>query len=158
MMIAQLFFENNTFIINSEHLNSKICIDQLIKLLKNSRFHIEFYSKLFIMIKHGLKNEIIKLNVNFFLWNFNQMVIINFWRVKIGPCFQKSFWNYFFSFVKIYMPNVWIHNWLSKWAIIFMDFMGFSFKIFKMISLYQLITTMFFNMGFDLFLKGFIND
>jgi len=55
MIIAQLCFENNTFIINNEHFKSKIWTDQLIKLLKNSRFHIEFYSKLFIMTKHGLK-------------------------------------------------------------------------------------------------------
>ncbi len=45
----------------------------------------------------------------------------------------------------------------SKWAFILMDFMNFSFRIFKMISPYQLITT-FFNMGFDLVLRGFIND
>ncbi len=130
----------------------------MIKLLKNSGFHIEFYSKMFIMTKHGLKNEIIKLNVIFFSWNFNQMVVINFWRVEIAPCFQKSFWNDFFPFVKIFMPNVWIHNWISKWDIIFMDFMSFSFKIFKMISPYQLTTTMFFKMGFDLLLKGFISN
>jgi hypothetical protein len=38
----------------------------LIGLLKNSRIHIEFYFKLFIVIKHELKNEIIKLNVKSF--------------------------------------------------------------------------------------------
>ncbi len=32
-----------------------------------------------------------------FLWNFNQMVVMNFWKVKIETCFQKSFWNDFFS-------------------------------------------------------------
>jgi hypothetical protein len=35
-------------------------------LLKNSRIHIEFCSKLFIMTTHKLKNEIIKLNVKYF--------------------------------------------------------------------------------------------
>jgi hypothetical protein len=38
-----------------------------------------------------------------------------------------------------------------------MDFMGFSFGILKVILPYLLITT-FFNMGFDLVLKGFIKD
>jgi hypothetical protein len=37
-----------------------------------------------------------------------------------------------------------------------MDFMGFVFRIFKVISPYELTT--FFNMGFDLVLKGFISD
>jgi hypothetical protein len=32
---------------------------------KKSTIHIEFHFKLFIVIKHGLKNEIIKLIVNF---------------------------------------------------------------------------------------------
>jgi len=43
--------------------SQKYGIDQLIRLLKKSSFHIEFHSKLFIVIKHGLNNEIIKLNV-----------------------------------------------------------------------------------------------
>jgi hypothetical protein len=30
------------------------------------------------MIKHGLNNEIIKLNVKLFLRNFDQMVVMNF--------------------------------------------------------------------------------
>jgi hypothetical protein len=38
-----------------------------------------------------------------------------------------------------------------------MNFMGFSFQNFKKNSPYQL-TIIFFNMGFDLILKGFIND
>jgi len=46
--------------------NSKVHIGQLIRLLRNSRIHIEFHSKLFEMIKHGLKNEIIKLSVKSF--------------------------------------------------------------------------------------------
>jgi hypothetical protein len=48
-------------------LKLKIWIDQLIRLLKTSRIHIEFHSKLFIVTKHGLKNEIIKVNVKSFL-------------------------------------------------------------------------------------------
>jgi hypothetical protein len=62
------------------------------------------------------------------------------------------------SFVKTIMPNEYIIE-ISKWAFILMDFMSFYFKIFKVIStyIYQLITT-FFNIGFDLILKGFIND
>jgi hypothetical protein len=71
---VKLFFEINAFIMNNELLKSNIWTNQLIRLLRNSNFHIEFYFKLFIMtkhglfmvIKHGLKNEIIKLNVNFF--------------------------------------------------------------------------------------------
>jgi len=34
-------------------------------LLKNSRIHIKFHAKLFIGIKNGLKNEMIKLSVKF---------------------------------------------------------------------------------------------
>jgi hypothetical protein len=46
---------------------------------------------------------------------------------------------------------------LSKWAFILKDFMGFSFRIFKVISPYQLIAT-FFKMGFDLVFRGFLSD
>jgi hypothetical protein len=44
---AQLFFESNAFIINSELFEIKIWTGQLIKLLKNSKIHIEFHSKFF---------------------------------------------------------------------------------------------------------------
>jgi len=71
---------------------------------------------------------------NLFLWNFNQMVVMNFWKVKIEPCIQKSFWIYFL-FVKFFVPNGYIIE-ISKWVFIRIDFMGFSFKIFKMISPY----------------------
>jgi hypothetical protein len=67
---AQLFLENNAFIINNELLKFKIRIGQLIRLLKNSRIHIEFHFIFFIMTKHGLKNEIIKLSVKSFLVKF----------------------------------------------------------------------------------------
>jgi hypothetical protein len=33
---------------------------------------------------------------NIFLKNLNQMVVMDFWKVKIGPYFQKSFQNRFF--------------------------------------------------------------
>jgi hypothetical protein len=59
----------------------------------------------------------------------------------------------FFVFVKQIMPNEYIIE-ISKWIFILMNFMGFPFKIFKVISPYQLTTT-FFNMGFHLVLKGF---
>ncbi len=62
---AQLFFENNAFIINSGFLEKK-WTSQLAGLLRNSRIHIEFHSKLFIEIKNGLKNEMIKLIVKSF--------------------------------------------------------------------------------------------
>jgi len=52
----------------------------------------------------------------------------------------------FFSLVKNVMPNKYTIE-TSKHVIIFMEFMGFSFKIFKVISPYQLTTT-FFNMSF----------
>jgi hypothetical protein len=45
---AQLFFENNAFIMNSVILKLKIWINQLSRLLRNSIIHIEFHSKLFI--------------------------------------------------------------------------------------------------------------
>jgi hypothetical protein len=45
------------------------------------------------------------------------------------------------------MPNKYTTK-KSKWAIILMEFIGFDFRIFKVISQYQLTT--FFNMGFDL--------
>jgi hypothetical protein len=54
------------------------------------------------------------------------------------------------------MPNGYIIE-IFKWAFILMDFMGFLFRISKMISQYQL-TTSFFNMGFDLVLRGFISE
>jgi hypothetical protein len=52
----QLFFESNAFIINSGLLKYKIWTSQLIELLQKSRIHIEFLSKLFIVMKHGMKN------------------------------------------------------------------------------------------------------
>ncbi len=54
------------------------------------------------------------------------------------------------------MPNGYIIE-IFKWVFILMDFLGFSFRIFKMILPYHLTTT-FFNMGFDLVLKAFISD
>jgi hypothetical protein len=54
------------------------------------------------------------------------------------------------------MPNGYIIE-ISKWIFILMDFIGFSFKIFEVFSPYQLTMT-FFNMGFHLVLKGFINE
>ncbi len=54
------------------------------------------------------------------------------------------------------MPNGCIIE-ISKWDFILMDFISFSFRIFEMISPYQLTTT-FFNMSFDLVLKGFISE
>jgi hypothetical protein len=63
---AQLSFESNAFIINSGLLKLKIQISQLVRLLKNSRIHIEFHSTLFIRTKNGLKNEMTKLSVKSF--------------------------------------------------------------------------------------------
>jgi hypothetical protein len=126
----------------------------LISLLRNLNFHIEFHSKLFIMTKHGSNNEIIKVNVNFFWWNFNQMVVMNFWKVKIGPCFQSSIEMIFFSFVSVFVPNGYTIR-ISKWVFILTNFMSFSFRIFKVISSHQLIV-IFFNI--DLVFKSFLSD
>jgi hypothetical protein len=54
------------FIMNTRLLKSNIWTNKLIGLLKKLKIYNELYSKLFIVIKHGLKNEIINLNVNFF--------------------------------------------------------------------------------------------
>jgi hypothetical protein len=51
---VQLFIENNAFIMNNGLLKSNILINELIGLLRNSRIHIEFYSKFFLMTEHGL--------------------------------------------------------------------------------------------------------
>jgi hypothetical protein len=71
---AQIFFENNVFIINSElflknlkYIYIYIWTDQLAGLLRNLKIHIEFHSKLFTRTKNGLKNEMVKLSVIFFL-------------------------------------------------------------------------------------------
>jgi hypothetical protein len=53
---AQFVFESNSFFINSGLFKKQNWIGQLARLLKNSRIHIEFHSKLFILTKHGLKN------------------------------------------------------------------------------------------------------
>ncbi len=97
----------------------------LISQLHYLKFNIEFHSKIFIMTNHELKNEIIKLNVNFFLWNLNQMVVVNFWSIKNVPCFQESFLNDFFLFIKKIMPNEYIIE-IFNCAFICMDFMGFK--------------------------------
>jgi hypothetical protein len=62
----------------------------------------------------------------------------------------------FIVFIKISMPNGYIIE-ISKWGFILMDFMGFYFRISKVISPYYLTTT-FFNMDFHLVLRGFISD
>jgi hypothetical protein len=49
---------------------------------------------------------------------------MNFWSIKIVPCFQKSFLHDFFLFVKNIMPNEYMIE-IFKWAFICMDFMGF---------------------------------
>jgi hypothetical protein len=87
------------------------------------------------------------------------VVVMNFWSFRIGPNFKKSFWNvFFFVFTKISMPNGYYIIEISKWGFILMDFMDFSFKIFKMISPYYQLTTTFFNMGFHLVLKCSISE
>jgi hypothetical protein len=86
---ALLLFENKAFIINNGLLKEKTWTGQLAGLLRNQNFHIEFHSKLFIGIKNGLKNEMIQLN--HFLKNLNQMIVMNFGKVRIGFYFLKSF-------------------------------------------------------------------
>jgi hypothetical protein len=61
-----------------------------------------------------------------------------------------------FSFVKLFMPNRYIIE-RFEWAFTFMDFMGFSFRIFKVISPYHLATKKF-SIGFDLVLRDFRSD
>jgi hypothetical protein len=53
------------------------------------------------------------------------------------------------------MPNGYIIEIFER-AFIPRDFIGYSFRISKVISQYQLAT--FFNMGFDLVLKGFTSE
>jgi GTPase SAR1 family protein len=84
-----------------------IWTNQLVGLLRNSRIHIEFHSKLFIRIKNGLNNEMIKLSVKSY-FDFNQMVVMNFWKVKIEPYFQKSFWNEFFYVYQNFYASTWL--------------------------------------------------
>jgi len=101
--LTQLCFQNNAFNMNSGFLQSNIWTNQLIELLRNSKIHLEFYSKLFIMTTHGLKNEIIKLNVKSFLWSLNQMVVMNFWKLRI------RLWNGYF-FIHQFFCAQWVHN------------------------------------------------
>ncbi len=53
------------------------------------------------------------------------------------------------------MPNGYIIE-IFEWAFIPRDFIGFSFRISKVILQYQLAT--FFNMGLDLVLRGFTSE
>ncbi len=76
--------------------------------------------------------------------------------MELDLVFKSPFEMIFFSFVNFVVPNEYVIE-IFKWAFILMDFMGFSFRIKKVISPYQLITT-FCNMGFDLILKGFRRD
>jgi hypothetical protein len=55
---------------------------------------------------------------------------MNFWRVGIGPCFQKSFWNDFFLFVKKIMLKKYIIE-ISIWTFTLMDFMSFFLNDFQ---------------------------
>ncbi len=64
----------------------------------------------------------------------------------------KSHFEMIFLFVKNFVPNGYIIE-ISKWAFILMNFMSFVLRI----SPYQ-VTTTFFNMGFDLVLKGFLSE
>jgi len=56
------------------------------------------------------------------------MVVMIFWRIRIEPYFQKSFWNEFFAFFKISMPNGCIIKILNG-LLFYVDFMSFSFRI-----------------------------
>jgi hypothetical protein len=58
------------------------------------------------------------------------MIVMNFWKVKIGPYFKKSYWNEFFVFLKNSIPDGYIIE-IFKWDFILMDFMGFSSTISK---------------------------
>jgi hypothetical protein len=103
-------FENNAFIFNRRLLKLQIWINKLIGLLKISRIHIEFHSKLFILTKHGLNSEIIKLSVNFFLLNLNQMVVMNFEGLEFDLVFKRPFEMIFVFVCQIFCAQ-WVHNW-----------------------------------------------
>jgi hypothetical protein len=60
---AQFLFNNNAFIINSGLLKKTIWTGQLVRLLNNSRIHIEFQAKQFIGIRNA---KMIKFNVKIF--------------------------------------------------------------------------------------------
>jgi hypothetical protein len=67
-MIMNTFVKlfNNASIISNGLLKLKNIDWSLIKLLIDWRILIKFHSKLLIMIKYTLKNEIIKLDVKYF--------------------------------------------------------------------------------------------
>jgi len=148
--------KNNAFIINSELLKKKYGFVNWLDSFKNSRIHIEFQAKLFIGTRNGLKTKMIKFSLwIFFLWNFNQMVVMNFWKVKIELYFQKSFWNEFLCLSKFLCPNE---------HIIEISIVGFYFYGLYEVFFYDFqneFTIRFnniFNRGFHLILKGCINE
>jgi len=60
MMIMNIFcnfLENNAIIINSELLKFKNMDWSTLWIVNNCKNHIKFHSKLFIMIKYVVKNE-----------------------------------------------------------------------------------------------------
>jgi hypothetical protein len=70
-MFTQLFFENNAFIINNGLLKLKFWTNQLAGLLY-IYIYIEFHSKICRGTNNGLKNEMIKLNVKYFVKNLTK--------------------------------------------------------------------------------------
>jgi hypothetical protein len=65
-IFVKVYFENIVFIINNGLLKFKIWTGQLIGLLINWKIHTKIHSKMFIMTKYALKNEIIKIRFEFF--------------------------------------------------------------------------------------------
>jgi hypothetical protein len=61
------------------------------------------------------------------------MIVTNFERSEFDLVFKSLFEMIFFLFVKVFVPNGYIIE-ISKWTFALMDFMGFSFMIFKVIS------------------------
>ncbi len=87
----------------------------MIGLLRNSRTHIKFYSKLFMMIKYGLKNEIINLNVKSFFVKLSPNGSYELFEgSKLNIVFKSPFEMTFFLFVNFFVPNGYIIEYLYE--------------------------------------------
>jgi hypothetical protein len=90
--------------------------------------------KIFVVTKDVLRNEIIKSHLKLFFQSPNQVLIIDFWKVKVELYFHKSFqiifYFYFFKIFFFWKGMFW--KYLKLIFFIHMDFMCFCFNIIKL--------------------------
>ncbi len=67
---------------------------------------------------------------NLFFENLNNLIIRDFWLVKIWPYFHKSIWVAILIFFQFFCSKIFLKKSFT-WVIIHLNFVGFLFRTFK---------------------------